>query len=296
MFSLNIKRFLRNAEIDVSRRVNMLAWERELEAKALNNIASGISTPRDTPLIVSLTTIGSRISTVHKTIESLLNQTVKADRILLWLSEEKFDPSGIPEILKLQEKRGLEVRYCERDLGPYTKYHYTLLENPDSLIITADDDILYPIDFIERLYRAQKEEPEIVHCYRAHRINLNANGTPLPYKQWIKNTHDNEASQTILPTGVLGVLYFPGCFAPEISDTDTFMKICPNSDDIWLKAMTHKNGVLSKRIADQRDHSLLFGVIDDSQRVSLKRANKDPNTGNDAKFKAVIDHFNLKFS
>ena len=296
MFSFNIKRFIRNNEINISRRVNALALERELEEKALSNTASGISVPRDTQLIVSLTTFNSRIHGVHKTIESLFNQTVKADRILLWVCQEDFDDDTLPEILKLQEKRGLEVRYCKRDLGPYTKYHYTLLEYPDSLIITTDDDILYPIDFIEQLYRAHCAEPNIVHCHRAHDIRLTTEGMPQPYKSWDLITAAPEAGPTIFPTGVCGIIYFPGCFAPEICDVETFLQLCPKSDDIWLKAMTHKNGVLSKKIPHQSDHFLRFQIIDGSQKVSLKRANKDPVTGNDAKFKAVIDHFNLTFS
>ncbi len=295
MFPFNIKRLIRKNEISTSRRIDALAWERELENKALYNTASGISYPRETPLIVSLTTFSSRIQCVHKTIESLFNQTVKADRILLWVCEHDFTPENIPELLKLQEKRGLEVLYCERDLGPYTKYHYTVLEYPDSLIITADDDILYPVDFIEQLYKAHCNEPDIVHCHRAHKINLNAAGMPQLYKRWDLNTSDTEASGTIFPTGVCGVIYFPGCFAPEVSDVETFMTLCPKSDDVWLKAMTHKNGVLSRKIPQQRDHKQRFQVIDGSQQVSLKRANKNPLTGNDAKFKAVINHFKLTF-
>jgi len=295
MISLNIKRFMRQNEINISRRIDALALERDLEDKALHSTVTGISPSRETPLIVSLTTFSGRIQIVHKTIESLLNQTVKADRILLWLSEEEFNLDDIPEILKLQEKRGLEVCFCERDLGPYKKYHYTLLDHPDSLIITVDDDILYPVDFIEQLYRAHSQEPDLVHCYRANKFELTARGVPQPYKQWVKNTRDAEAHERIFPTGVCGVLYFPGCFAPEISDVETFLRICPHADDIWLKAMTHKNGVMSKRVPNQYNNTLRFKEIDGSQQISLKRANKDPGTGNDAKFKAVIDYFNLTF-
>jgi len=296
MFPFNIKRLVRQNEISTSRRINALAWERELEEKALNSTTSGVSAPRDTQLIVTLTTFSSRIQSVHKTIESLLNQTVKADRVLLWVCQDDFSRDTIPEILKLQEKRGLEVRYCKRDLGPYTKYHYTLLEYPDSLLITADDDMLYPIDFIEQLYHANRRDPDIVHCHRAHKIALNADGRPQPYKRWDFNSSDTAASERVFPTGVCGVLYFPGCFPAEVSDVETFLRLCPKSDDVWLKAMTHKNGVLSKKISQQNSTELRFQIIDGSQHVSLKRANKDPLTGNDSKFKAVIDHYNLTFS
>ena len=40
---------------------------------------------RKDEIVVSLTTYGNRIHEVYLTIESLLHQTVKPDRIILWL-------------------------------------------------------------------------------------------------------------------------------------------------------------------------------------------------------------------
>jgi len=129
MISLNIKRFMRQNEINISRRIDALALERDLEDKALHSTVTGISPSRETPLIVSLTTFSGRIQIVHKTIESLLNQTVKADRILLWLSEEEFNLDDIPEILKLQEKRGLD-HYCRRRHSLSGRFHRAVIPRP----------------------------------------------------------------------------------------------------------------------------------------------------------------------
>ncbi|MBQ2886366.1 MAG: hypothetical protein IJE43_21810 [Alphaproteobacteria bacterium] len=41
-------------------------------------------------VIVSLTSYPARINIVHKTIESLLNQTYKADKVILYLAYEQF--------------------------------------------------------------------------------------------------------------------------------------------------------------------------------------------------------------
>src|SRR5690625_6231368 len=49
------------------------------------------------PIIVSLTSIPSRLSTVHLTIRSLLAQSHKPQRIVLWLNEKLRDQ--VPDTL-----------------------------------------------------------------------------------------------------------------------------------------------------------------------------------------------------
>ena len=65
------------------------------------NILKKVVKPYQPKLIVSLTSFPARINTVHQVIESLLNQTKKADKIILWLAPEQF-PNGekdLPEKL-----------------------------------------------------------------------------------------------------------------------------------------------------------------------------------------------------
>lgn len=212
---------------------------------------------------------------------------------MLWISEEDFSPDDVPTILKLQEKRGLEVRFCLKDLGPYTKFYYTLQAYPNSLILTVDDDLLYPADLVDQLYRAYQREQEYVHCFQAHKMTFSAPDRLKPYKEWERPTHDYAPGLSIFPTGVGGVLYYPGCFADEVLDHETFLRLAPNSDDVWLKAMTLKKGVLCKRVEDHRDWGMRFPVIEGSQQYSLKRKNKSVVDGNDPKIKAVFERYRL---
>ena len=41
-------------------------------------------------IIVSLTTFGKRINNVHLTIESIFRQTIRPEKIILWLAESEF--------------------------------------------------------------------------------------------------------------------------------------------------------------------------------------------------------------
>ena len=246
-------------------------------------------------IIVSLTSFSHRVNDVYLTIESIFQQTQKASKVYLWLAEKDFPnrEKDLPKSLIQQMERGLTVKFCDPDLGPYTKFFYTLKENPESLIVTVDDDILYPFDMIDQLYRAYKKEPNVIHCQRAHRIMKDDQGGLIPYKKWTKNYKGTEASADVFPTGVGGVMYFPGCFADEILDKEAFLKLAPNSDDVWLKAMTLKKGVLSKAIQDSRPWGDRYLIIEGSQLVALKRKNKTAGQGNDPKLKAVFEQYNL---
>jgi len=251
------------------------------------------SEPRLQPIVVSLTTFDKRINDVFLTIESIFQQSLKADKVVLWISKDDFSQEDLPMTLKHQMNRGLEVEFCEKDLGPHTKYFYALKKYPDSLIVTVDDDILYPIDMLDQLYRAYKKEPNVIHCNRGHKMLIDNSGNVQPYRQWQKSVSGSQASPLIFPTGVGGVLYFPGCFDEEVTHREAFERMSPNADDVWLKAMSLKKGVLCKSVADTREWSQRYLVIEGSQKFTLKRKNKSADTGNDVQINKVFEKYGL---
>ncbi len=285
----------RKQEQDLSRTIKqkLLQLTVHYQNAALTSTEPGVGKNKSNDLIISLTSFGERVNDVHLTIESLFQQSLKADKIILWLAQKDFSEEDLPAILRLQQQRGLEIAFCDEDLGPYTKFFYTLQKYPDSLIVTVDDDLLYPHDMLDMLYRAYLKEPTYIHCHRAHKIVFDQNGNILPYKKWEKSTTDTTPSNLIFPTGVGGVLYFPGCFADEILDKNTFLKLSPHADDVWLKAMTLKKGVLCNRVRDSRDWGARFLVIEGSQKFALKMKNKSKTHGNDSKIQAVFKHYKL---
>ncbi len=264
-----------------------------LEDKTLHSKESGIGNNAGHELVVSLTSFGKRIHDAYLTIESIMQQSLKPDKIVLCISSEDFSEQMLPETLKLQQKRGLEILFCKKDLGPYTKYHYTLQKYPNSLLITVDDDFLYPIDTIDQLYKSFLQFPNTVHCHRGHKITFNDNGEINPYKQWDWSRNDTSPSKLIFPTGVGGVLYFPGCFDPEIANQEAFLELAPGADDVWLKAMSLKKGTPCRVVPGHRHFMTNFLTIEGSQETSLKRRNKQTSHGNDQKIKAVFDRYNL---
>lgn len=104
-------------------------------------------------VIVSLTTLPTRYDNLWCTIESIKNQTIQVDDIYLCIPNESIRCSmkypRVPEQI-LQNVRILNV---EKDYGPICKIIKTLEieKDPETIIITLDDDIIYPNDLIERL-------------------------------------------------------------------------------------------------------------------------------------------------
>lgn len=284
------KRFAKEASL--TNRLRFAQYEVDYRNKAIESKVPGLGNSVPENITISLTSYGPRIETVYLTIESLMQQSLKADRIVLCLAKDEFSEANLPASLRNQRERGLEILYCEEDIGPYTKFYYTLQKYPEDIILTVDDDFIYPIDTVDSLYRAYLREPEVIHCNRAHQMLLAKPGHLQPYRKWNFNKTPSEATLCTFPTGVGGVLYFPGSLDEAVLDKETFLKLAPNSDDVWLKAMSLRKSVKCRKIQSQ---SILAKAISipGSQVVSLKRKNKHRRVGNDLAISNVFDKYDL---
>ncbi len=112
-------------------------------------------------LVVSLTSFPKRICTIHLVIESILRQSLRPNKVLLYLSKEQFgdtvDESNLPKRLLALQKKGLEIIMVDGDLRSYKKFYYAFKDYPDSLVVTVDDDIIYNTDLIRTLFEAKGE-------------------------------------------------------------------------------------------------------------------------------------------
>jgi hypothetical protein len=264
---------------------------RELRCKLGSRFScqSGIKTGRQgVPIIVSLTTIPQRLGKAHIAVESLLRQTLKPDRLILWLPGNLMNET-LPFPLQNQTRRGLEIRFV-REIGPYMKMIYTLKEHAGSLIVTADDDMIYPRLWLAQLVKAYESEPHCVHCHRAHRMIPGTDGRLLPYTNWgFCAPGDIGPSLLLFPTGVGGVLYPPGVLHPEVFNEAVFRDICPTADDVWFKAMSLLNRVRCRKVSPfYRERPPVRGT----QARALWHENvKDGR--NDVQIKAVFERYDL---
>jgi hypothetical protein len=194
-------------------------------------------------LIVSLTTFPARIKRVWIVIESILRQTHKPDRIILWLSKEQFGSmSELPKNLLDLCNRGLEIRFCDQDYKSHKKYYYALKEYPEDIMVTFDDDIIYPTFLIAQLVSLHKKYPESVCCHRGLVIKTNKNKI-LPYIEWPALKKDVGTSYRIFQTSGGGTLFPPHSLHNEVLNYEVFTKFCFYADDIWLNIMCYLNDV-----------------------------------------------------
>lgn len=227
-------------------------------------------------IIVSLTTYPARIKSVWLTIATLLQQTMKPCKVVLWLAEEQFPEHEIPDNLKRLEKRGLEIRFCD-DLKPHKKYYYAVQEYPDYYIITADDDIFYPEDHIERLWKGHEKYRDTIICHWSHQIDFDRQGEFIPYNDWIDNSEEPPSFAT-LAVGCNGILYPPGSLPKETFDKNKVMEISLYTDDLWLKCMEILNGW--KSVNCNKTPLVYFNILS-TRNTGLWRTNLGESRNND---------------
>lgn len=267
-----------------------------LEWMSLNCSTQGVASTdgASKPIIISLTTHGKRIHTVHRVIECLFQQSLKVQKIVLYLSNEEVQSiDQLPQVLQRQMLRGLDIRFV-RDLRSYTKLLPALKEFPEATIITVDDDIFYPLNMIERLIRAHFAHPGAICSLVNRKLFLNADGKIGNYNDFPFETvcAQDVTSTMIVPEGFGGVLYPPHSFPEEVFNEAQFMQLSPSADDLWFKAMS-----LIAHTPVVKVHSF-FDFLDefipdmDVQDIGLRNMNLDKNANN-LQFKALFEHYNL---
>lgn len=242
----------------------------------------------DKELIVSLTSYPARINTVHLTIESILDQTFPADKVILWLAPEQFPnkEADLPDELIDLTKKGLTIDWYH-DIRSYKKLIPALKKYPKAYIITADDDILYPSNWIFELYNSYQSDKKTVWCHRSHQVTLNYTGKILPYKKWRHNIKKTVPSYVNFCTSGGGVFYTPKTFYKDIMNEDKFLKIAPAADDIWFWAMCVLN---NKKINVVDNNMSSLTLIDGTQEDALWRSNVLENH-NDRQLREIIKYY-----
>lgn len=264
-----------------------------MKQTVLNTTERGITDEQisDHEVIVSLTTHSKRIYEVFLAIESIMQGTIKPNRIILCLGEDEFKGKTLPIYLQRQIKRGLEILYC-KDIRSYTKIIPVLRKNPEAIIVTIDDDAIYEQDLLENLLTAYKEHPDCVSACRTELIKTDTDGKPLGYMKWGMKQYVNYPSYYNFLTGVGGVLYPPHSLHIEVTNEDVFLKICPRADDIWLHAMCMLNGtkIFKAFTHDAEGVDFIYNV---SPHVGTLWVNNQLEEGNDLQLKAVWEKYDL---
>jgi len=231
--------------------------------KAANRIASFRITSPGGP-VVSLTSFGNRIDSVYLAIESIAHGSALPSELILWL-DDAARYNSLPPALERLTRRGLTIQ-LSKNYGPHTKYYpYIASQREFSLpLVTADDDIIYPRDWLQTLITAFERNPGVINCYRARVIEFRERRIA-PYREWALCGSTSPGWRNFL-LGVSGVIY-PSAFVAALQRAgNAFERCCPKADDLWLHANALRAGFKVRQIGKEAVH---FPTIPGSQESAL---------------------------
>jgi len=187
-----------------------------------------------TRIVVSITTLPSRLDGLNKVITSLLEQSRIPDAIYLNIPYKtmkglKYDDEKISSIVKMSSL--IKINRCG-DIGPITKLLPVLyLEtSPNTIIITFDDDNYIGPDVIKLFSRKSRQYPDSCLSFSGWCIGQ----FPFYYQLISDNDVDVEVDWL---QGCHGILYRRGLVDPdELINFRTDMSSLDHNDDHRISA------------------------------------------------------------
>ena len=194
-------------------------------------------------VVVSMSTIPSRIEFILPAIRSLFDQTLPPDRVILALprfSSRENRPYRIPP--RLRALAGLTIVEAGRDWGPATKVLPALRlyqDSPDQRLVYVDDDNIYPRTMLETMVAHADARPDSVIAMRGWQApaSLRFKDVDIVFGSAIRSP-----LRVDVVTGCGGVLVRPrffdaGVFALEARSHAFY------TDDVWLSDHLARRGV-----------------------------------------------------
>lgn len=249
-------------------------------------------------IIVSLTSFPPRMASVWMTIDSIMRQRIRPNRLILYLSADEFPEGidGLPQNLKNYIPLGLEIEFRADNLRSHKKYIYAVSENPSSVVITVDDDIYYQSNTISSLLELHKRYPNAICANRSRKITFDSDGNFNLYRNW-QNIYQSHTPSHLLVALGYGAILYPCLLIQnrEMFDVEKIKKYCFNADDLWLKGIALTNDipvVASNYMPHSPEVQLVRGV-------SLQKVNtsKTIRSGNDIQWENInkLYDFSQKF-
>jgi len=237
-----------------------------------------MDTGNPTSYLISLTTYYPRFSTAHLAIESVLNQKCPYEYdVHLYIAKTDMEKNGgvTPPNIEALTPKGLKLFIVEENFLAYKKLVPALKAHPEKTIITVDDDVIYPPDFLHRLIQKSHEFPGCIVCFRGHLLSFDSRGKLRIYLDMMVERRQDKGKRStpsfsLFPTGVSGVLYPPFSLDEMAVDHEQFMNLSPYSDDIWFKMASLKKETPCMLVGERNLH---FPELPFPQQTSLAKFN-----------------------
>ena len=136
----------------------------------------------ETPIIICMATYPGRFNVIGKTVQSLLNQTIIPTKIKIHVNQSDKSPP-LPKDERIEVHLSPELNIT--DIGKFK----LAAEEKTGIILTVDDDIHYPKDYVETMVSA-------VNRYSGNAI-IGVHGCVLPVGEPVKDWKDYRQNRRV---------------------------------------------------------------------------------------------------
>jgi hypothetical protein len=217
---------------------------RRLDLAALDR--KNANNPARSDLVITLTTLPSRIDRIGPTIKSLLNQTRAAREIRLnvpRMSRRESTPYVVPEWLR--RLGSVTIVACE-DYGPATKLIPSVVgAPPDDRLLVVDDDRIYHRHLVDQMEALSDASPDVAIVGSGWDAPADLTDRPTTLVATllgrppapIKCTRVGGAREVDIMQGLAGYLVKPRFFDPAaLVDYGAAPEAAFFVDDVWISA------------------------------------------------------------
>lgn len=195
-------------------------------------------------ITVSLSTIPSRMENIYPALNSLMDQTMPPRRIILAIppfSIREQKAYIIPSALA--HCPAVEIIDAQKDWGPATKLIPALLHPstaPEDIILTADDDNIYPAEFVETFREYAQKLPDAALSLRGAPMSRT-----LHWKDCVafKGTAIAKPASVEIINGCGGILVKPKFFTADFFNYENAPAQAFFVDDIWVSGNLAKRNI-----------------------------------------------------
>ena len=229
------------------------------------------SSKRHSRLVVSYTTLPGRYDLLRQSVKSILAQTLVPDTIYLTLPviAKRLNTSYPPLPSDLEDI--VSVITPSTDYGPICKLYGALFAetDADALIITCDDDTIYPPDFIMKLWQHYQESDEPIAiagtgCLIGKGMNmLGIYSSVKPFDRWNRLfgcACPPTGRNVDILFGVSGVLYQRGFFPKKENLEEELFRYTKDNDAIFHNDDVLISGYLEHKKIKRKIFSDIPGV------------------------------------
>lgn len=203
-------------------------------------------------VIVSINTREQNFNKIKKTINSILDQTVHPDQIIISTSPDT--DMKLPDVIK--NNNIVITHKLAKDYGNLSNIISPLLreKNGDTIIILLDDTTLYGTDLLENLVEASEKNPESVIYTSGYQGKR--------YVDTGKKVDVNDSNDIIDCSS--GVLVKPKFFDKNIindiqpsmiNDPNTFLSMNIKKNKTKIKQIEYKDNIQNKKTANPREQN-----------------------------------------